>query len=153
METEVVSRVFDFGWVTSMENNLVTTLHQVNPSIMLFGSYPGGMHLVDLRQRNSLVESAEIPTTSRAPQATPLCIRHRDTGSHEFLVCGWFPSILVYDLRNGLRISDSVYSGANVLSHMTTISKECIIAGGTYRGLYLLPSYLMISQDEVLWNV
>ena len=145
METEVVSRVFDFGWETSIENNLITTLHQVNPSIVLFGSYPGGMHLVDLRQRNSLVASAEIPTTSRAPQATPLCIRHWDTSSYEFLVCGWFPSVLVYDLRNGLRISNSVYSGANVLSHMTTFSREHIVAGGTYRGLYPLPSYLMIS--------
>jgi len=139
VQSETVSQLFNFGDEIAIENSLITTVHQVSPSTLLFGSYPCGIHFVDLRQRNSLVQSSEIPKAPSAGQATPLCIRNRDADNHDFLVCGRFPSILLYDLRNGLRVSNSIYSGANSLSSLTAFSSERVIAGGNYRGLYLPP--------------
>ena len=134
MESETVSQLFNFGDETAIENSLITTVHQVGPSTLIFGSYPCGIHVVDLRQRNSLVQSGQVPKAPSAGQATPLCIRNRDTDNHDFLVCGRFPSILLYDLRNGLRVCNSIYSGANSLSSLAVFSTERIIAGGNYRG-------------------
>ena len=103
----------------------------------MFGSFPAGLHLVDLRHPSAVVKSADLPKAPSALQATPLCIRET-IRSHNFVVCGRFPSVLLYDLRRGLNVCSSIYSGADSLSSMSIASNDHVIAGGSYRGMSTL---------------
>jgi len=109
---------------------------------LLFGSYPAGMHIVDLRDPCAIVQSSRLPKAPSAGQATPLCIRDFGINENQVIVCGRFPSVLLYDLRNGLCKCRSVYSGAESLSSMTAAPRDRIIVGGSYRGTYtgLIPA-------------
>lgn len=94
------------------------------------------MHIVDLRDSSVIVQSSRLPKAPSAGQATPLCIRGFGVDENQAIVCGRFPSVLMYDLRNGLNKYRSVYSGAESLSSMTTASGDRVILGGSYRGMY-----------------
>jgi hypothetical protein len=133
-------------------SNLITTIHQVNPSTLLLGSYPSGIHIVDTRRRYGIVGTENLPKAPSAGQATPLCIRNSGTDDQSFLVCGRFPSVLLYDLRYGLQTSSSVYSGAESLSSLTNVSSSHVVAGGSYRGILGLANYANIVKGEALWN-
>lgn len=69
-----------------------------------------------------------------ASQATPLCIRSPEESADRFLVCGRFPSMLMYDLRKGLEVTRSAYSGAESLSCITGIFHNHVVVGGSYHG-------------------
>lgn len=93
---------------------------------------------MDLRHPPALLGSSELPRAPSALQATPLCIRVPDTKPYNFIVSGRFPSILLYDLRRGLNVCSSIYSGADSLSSMTMPVNDRVIAGGSYRGIWFV---------------
>ena len=94
------------------------------------------MHIVDIRDSSVIVQTHRLPKAPSAGQATPLCIRNFGVNENQVMICGRFPCVLMYDLRNGLSKCRSVYSGAESLSSMTTASRDRIIVGGSYRGIY-----------------
>jgi hypothetical protein len=51
------------------------------------------------------------------------------------MACGRFPSVLIYDLRSGLKPFGSIYSGAESLSSMASASPDHVVIGGSYRGM------------------
>jgi hypothetical protein len=114
--------------------SLITAIQQLDRSTLLFGSFPSGLHIMDLRQRYAVYEGG-LPKAPSAGQATPLCIRTSQISDNTFIVCGRFPSVLMYDIRGGLKPSCSIYSGANSLSSMIAGSGDVVIAGGSYRGI------------------
>lgn len=118
-----------------MGRSLITTVHQLGPTTLVFGSYPSGIQIVDVRCR-AVVHFGNLPQAPSAGQATPLCIMHHRSKGNQVMVCGRFPSFLLYDLRSGLDKCRSVYSGAESLSSMTYSSGDRIIVGGSYRGIY-----------------
>lgn len=117
------------------EQSLITTVHAFNHQTLLFGSFPSGIHLVDPRHPRGVVERGWLPKAPSAVQATPLCIKSQTHRETEFLVCGRFPSVLLYDIRNGFGSFRSVYSGATSLSCLTIGTADRVIAGGSYRGI------------------
>jgi hypothetical protein len=132
--TGTLTKLYNFGKSEGgTGRNLITTVRQLDSSTIIFGSFPAGLHLVDLRHRSAVVLSAELPKAPSALQATPLCIRET-ISAHNFVVCGRFPSVLLYDFRRGFSSCSSIYSGADSLSSMTNVSNDRIIAGGSYRG-------------------
>ena len=135
MASGKTTQLHTFGEPPHPGQSLITTVHQFDPSTLLFGSFPSGLHVLDLRDRSAVVRSVEVP---KAPfgQATPLCIRKPTDQEHsnEFLICGRFPSVLLYDIRDGLNGVRSIYSGADSLSSLTIAPRNTVIAGGSYRG-------------------
>jgi hypothetical protein len=117
-----------------MDQSLITAVEWLDPTTLVFGSYPSGIHIVDLRDRSTVVCSGSLPKAPFAAQATPLCIKQQGTREHQVMVCGRFPSFLLYDLRAGMDKCRSVYSGAESLSSMTYVSRDRIVVGGSYRG-------------------
>jgi hypothetical protein len=117
-----------------MDQSLITAVEWLDPTTLIFGSYPSGIHIVDLRDRSIAVCSGSLPKAPSAAQATPLCIKRQGSREHQVMVCGRFPSFLLYDLRAGMDKCRSVYSGAESLSSMTYVSRDRIVVGGSYRG-------------------
>jgi len=134
MESGTTLPLYDFS-VESGTRTLITTIRQLTPTTIIFGSYPGGMHISDVRQPSTIVQRGAVSRPPSAEQATPLCIRNRDEDGNNILVCGRFPSVLCYDLRVGLSTCRSVYSGAESLSSMALVGRNRIIVGGSYRGI------------------
>jgi hypothetical protein len=132
--SERIIQLYTFGQALGSGESLITTVHQFDRSTLLFGSFPNGLHVVDIRDRSPIVRSVELPKAPSAGQATPLCIRKQGAGETEFLVCGRFPSVLLYDLRHGLGGVGAIYSGADSLSSLAIASPNTVIAGGSYRG-------------------
>ena len=138
MTTGKLTELYNFGKSAGgVGRNLITTVRQLNSSTLLFGSFPAGLHLVDLRHPSAVVKSADLPKAPSALQATPLCVREA-INAPNFVVSGRFPSILLYDLRRGLNTCSPIYSGADSLSSMTVVSNDRVIAGGSYRGIIFL---------------
>lgn len=138
MTTGALTKLYNFAKPDGgTGRNLITTVRQLDNSTMMFGSFPAGLHLVDLRHPSAVVKSADLPKAPSALQATPLCVRET-ISSHDFVVCGRFPSVLLYDLRRGLNACSSIYSGADCLSSMTVASNDRVVAGGSYRGISIL---------------
>src|SRR5271156_1179436 len=119
VESEKVLRLYDFGDDGSVGRSLITTICQLTPTTLVFGSYPAGIHVSDVRQPSTIVQRGIISRPPSADRATPLCIRSRGAEVDTFIVCGRFPSVLFFDLRAGLSVCRSVYSGAESLSSMT----------------------------------
>ena len=134
MVSERTIQLYTFGQALGSGESLITTVHQFDRSTLLFGSFPSGLHVMDIRNRSPIVHSIELPKAPSAGQATPLCIRKQGAGETEFLVCGRFPSVLLYDLRHGVRGVGVIYSGADSLSSLAIASPNTVIAGGSYRG-------------------
>lgn len=116
------------------ERSLITAVHTLDHNTLMFGSFPSGIHLVDVRQPRGIVHRGQLPKAPSAAQATPLCIASQSHRGDEFLVCGRFPSVLLYDIRKGFGACRSVYSGATSLSCLTMGSRDRVIAGGSYKG-------------------
>jgi hypothetical protein len=134
VESDKISHLYDFSDDGSIGRSLITTIWQLTPTTLIFGSYPAGIHVSDVRQPSTIVQRGIISRPPSADQATPLSIRSRGAEADNFVVCGRFPSVLFYDLRVGLSVCRSVYSGAESLSSMTPIGRDRIIVGGSYRG-------------------
>lgn len=147
-ESGITAELYKF----QQSGSLITAIHQFDRSTLLFGSFPSGLHVMDLRQRYAVYEG-ELPKAPSAGQATPLCVRHSQINDNTFIVCGRFPSVLMYDIRGGLRPSFSIYSGANSLSSMIAGSGDVVVAGGSYRGMLYLVSLLINQQVEARLNV
>jgi hypothetical protein len=135
VRNEVSSTLFRFGDRSGLDQSLISTVHRLGNSTILFGSYPSGIHLIDLRQPFPVFQNQDIPKLPSVGQATPLCIRSSPADDFSFLVCGRFPAVLLGDLRLGLRNFRSVYSGADSLSSITSISRDHIVLAGAYRGI------------------
>lgn len=156
MEHEFASSLFHFRDQNTVDQRLITTVHRLGPSSLLFGSSPSEIHLFDLRQRFT-VSSQGIPKVPLAGQATPLCIRAQSVDDVKFFVSGRFPAVLLYDLRMGLRSFHAAYSGADCLSSMTFVSSDRLVLGGAYRGMCAFAWFVwehrrLILQAEGLLN-
>ena len=134
VESDKILRLFDFNDDGSVGRSLITTIWQLTPTTLVFGSYPAGIYVSDVRQPSTIVQRGVISRPPSSDQATPLCIRSRSVEADNFIVCGRFPSVLSYDLRAGLSVCGSVYSGAESLSSMTPVGRDRVIVGGSYRG-------------------
>jgi hypothetical protein len=132
-----ITLVHKFDEHNLSERSLITAVHTLDQSTLMFGSYPSGIHLVDFRHPRGIVHSGQLPKAPSAAQATPLCIASQSHRRDEFLVCGRFPSVLLYDIRKGFGAFRSVYSGATSLSCLTMGSCNRVIAGGSYKGTKL----------------
>ena len=140
MQSEQILPLYDFD-AKSGGLSLITTICQLTPTTIVFGSYPGGMHVLDIRQPSSIVQRGVVSRPASADQATPLSIRNRGDDGDEILICGRFPSVLCYDLRVGLSTCRSVYSGAESLSSIALVGRDRVIVGGSYRGSPRLPVF------------
>jgi hypothetical protein len=60
--------------------------------------------MIDPRDPMDLTHTGKIPKAPWADQSAPLCIRNSGVSlpDYNFLLCGRFPSILLYDIRVGL---------------------------------------------------
>lgn len=142
MSSGQTTQLYNFGETfAGSGQSLITTVHQFDPSTLLFGTFPSGLHVLDVRDRSGIVHSVELPKAPSAGQATPLCIRKHSGDNNEFFLCGRFPSVLLYDLRHGLQGVRSIYSGADSLSSLATASNNVLVAGGSYRGA--ISSYIL----------
>jgi hypothetical protein len=144
VESGLTTQLYNFPESETSSRSLITAVHQFDPSTVLFGSFPSGLHIVDLRQRYAVYQG-RLPKAPSAGQATPLSIKNVQVNDNAFVVCGRFPSVLMYDIRGGLRPTCSIYSGADSLSSMTTGTGDIVVAGGSYRGT---PD-IIITDDKV----
>jgi hypothetical protein len=133
VESGLTTQLYNFPESEASNRSLITAVHQFDPSTLLFGSFPSGLHIVDLRQRYVVCQGG-LPKAPSAGQATPLSIKTCQINDNAFVVCGRFPSVLMYDIRRGLKPSASIYSGADSLSSMTAGTGDIVVAGGSYRG-------------------
>ena len=126
--------LYQFSGPDILERNLISTIQRLGPWTLALGSYPSGIHLLDIRQPSLISKSQQIPAAPLAGQATPLCIRSSPANDHDFFVCGRFPAVLLYDLRFGFQNPHSIYSGADSLASLVSISSERMMVGGAHRG-------------------
>src|SRR5271170_3738070 len=107
VESDQILRLYDFSDDGFVGRSLITTIWQLTPTTLVFGSYPAGIHVSDVRRPSAIVQRGVISRPPSADHATPLCIRNRGVEGDNFIVCGRFPSVLSYDLRAGLSVCRS----------------------------------------------
>jgi len=135
MNVGAIRSLHKFDYRDEYQHHLITVVHAFSHQTLLFGAFPSGIHVVDPRHPRGIVESGQLPKAPSATQATPLCIQSQSQRETEFLVCGRFPSVLLYDIRKGFGTFRSVYSGATSLSCLTIGSPDRAVAGGSYKGI------------------
>jgi hypothetical protein len=90
-----ITLVHKFDEHNLSERSLITAVHTLDPNTLMFGSFPSGIHLVDVRYPGGIVHRGQLPIAPSAAQATPLCIASQSHCRDEFLVSGRFPSVLL----------------------------------------------------------